>query len=196
MSLLGRLRQYLTDDEPRRRREPSGYSARYDSPRRSAPGKTALDGRAVERYRSLLLTAPPEAIEEVHAEAFASLTPRQRVFVFEELSRAASTTDRPPSDDPRALARSATMAELREPGFLERALGAGRTGPGPGTAIGGSLLGMVAGVVIGSAIADTLLPGIGDGGSDLGGVQDLSGGLDDGAGLGDWSGGDFGGGDF
>ncbi len=33
------------------------------------------DEIAIERYRYLLRTAPPDKIEEVHAEAFAKLTP-------------------------------------------------------------------------------------------------------------------------
>ena len=36
------------------------------------------DELAIERYRYLLRTAPPESIEAVHAEAFAKLSPEQR----------------------------------------------------------------------------------------------------------------------
>jgi hypothetical protein len=39
------------------------------------------DQLAIERYRYLLRTAPPESIEAVHAEAFAKLTPLQRAKV-------------------------------------------------------------------------------------------------------------------
>ena len=76
------------------------------------------DERAIERYRYLLRTAPPETIEEAHAEAFAQLTPEQREMVLRELSREvperelADVTD---AGDPRALARAATRAELRRP---------------------------------------------------------------------------------
>ena len=35
------------------------------------------DEIAVERYRYLLRTAPPETLEQVHAEAFAKLTDEQ-----------------------------------------------------------------------------------------------------------------------
>lgn len=168
MGLLGRLRSYLHDDAPSR--SASGYSA---------PATVrSEDEIAVDRYRYLLRTAPPDAVEEVHAEAFATLTPQQRRLVFEELSRNAAAADRPASDDPRTLARSATRSELRQPGFLERTFGsgsAGSRGAGLGTMLGGSLLGTVAGVVIGSAIADMVLPGIGDIASDVsGGVDDLA----------------------
>lgn len=207
MGLLDRLKSYLNDDDSRRQGGSSGggygsdrYGQRYDS-RGGAPaarGARSEDEAAVDRYRYLLRTAPPDAVEEVHAEAFARLTPQQRRLVFEDLSKNASPADRPASDDPRTLARSATRSEMRQPGFMERTLGSGgggvgRSGPGLGTMIGGSLLGTVAGVVIGSAIADMVLPGIGDMATDFGdGVQDL--GQDAQDGFGDFAGGDFGGG--
>ncbi|GAA4745895.1 hypothetical protein GCM10025783_17230 [Amnibacterium soli] len=215
MGLLDRLRSYLNDDATGSRGGGSGYRAQ--ATRRPAGGARSEDEIAVDRYRYLLRTAPPDAVEEVHAEAFAKLTPQQRRLVFEELSQNAAAADRPASDDPRTLARSATRSELRQPGFLERTLGSGAgggmsRGPGLGTMIGGSLLGTVAGVVIGSAIADMVLPGIGDFASDFGdGAADLAdaggdfaSGADDfgGGGFGDFGGGDgggfgdFGGGDF
>ena len=186
MGLLDRLKGYLSDDA-------SGVRAGSAVTGPPVRGARTDDELAVDRYRYLLRTAPPDAVEEVHAEAFATLTPQQRRMVFEELSRNASASDRPASDDPRILARSATRAELRQPGFLERTLGAGAgagagRGAGLGTVIGGSLLGTVAGVVIGSAIADMVLPGIGDFGSDLaGGMDGLDSGVGDG--FGDGSGG-------
>jgi hypothetical protein len=192
MGLLDRLKSYLNDDA----------AAGSPTATRTAPRPTVRseDELAVDRYRYLLRTAPPDAVEEVHAEAFAKLTPQQRRLVFEDLSQNAAAADRPASDDPRTLARSATRSELRQPGFLERTLGSGGAsrGGGLGTMIGGSLLGTVAGVVIGSAIADMVLPGIGDLGSDVGdGVGDVADGVSDfgsdvSDGFGDF-GGDFGG---
>ncbi len=181
MRLLGRLRSYLHDDAPSRsvRGYPVSATVRSD------------DKIAVERYRYLLRTALPDAVEEVHAEAFAALTPQQRRLVFEELSRNAAASDRPASDDPRTLARSATRSEVRQPGFLERTFGSGSAGAGLATMLGGSLLGTVAGVVIGSAIADMVLPGIGDIASEVsGGVDDVA--SDLGGDFGDF-GGDLGG---
>lgn len=160
--------------------------------RRDGRGRLASDGRpsgrsgdeiAVERYRYLLRTASPDAIEQVHREAFERLTPEQRRVVFEEFSRNSPAGEQPAADDPISLARAGTRAELRQPGFFERSLGApglgggygygggggygggfggGGYGGGFGSSFGGSLLGGVAGVVIGSAVADALLPGIGD----------------------------------
>src|SRR5690606_25836567 len=70
--------------------------------RREAPSE---DERAVERYRYLLRTAPPETIEQVHAEAFSRLTESQRALVYEELSKGAGTGERPLSSEPATLAR-------------------------------------------------------------------------------------------
>lgn len=61
------------------------------------------DERAIARYRYLLQTAPPEAIEQVHAEAFAALTPEQRQQVFEALKNNAPSGDAP---EPPILNRS------------------------------------------------------------------------------------------
>ncbi len=175
------------------------------------------DELAIERYRYLLRTAPPESIEAVHAEAFAKLTPEQRQQVYRSLAEQAPPGERIVSDDASALARAATRAELRQPGTLERTFanadaGRGRGsfgGPSFGSMFGGSLLGSIAGVVVGSAIAQAFLPDAssseagadGDAGADSGGDAGADSGADasaDGGGDfgGDYGGGDFGGGDF
>ena len=105
------------------------------------------DARALERYRYLIRTAPPETIEQVHAEAFARLSDGQRALIYEELSQGAATGERPLSSEPATLARAATRAELRQPGSLERSLSgstAGITpgGPGFGSMLASSLLGI------------------------------------------------------
>lgn len=180
------------------------------------------DEQAVERYRYLVRTAPPETIEDVHAEAFAKLTPEQRNLVLQELTQDLPETERRATagagDDPRALARVATRAEMRDPGALERTwnrmpAGGGMGGMGMGGFMAGSFLSTIAGVMVGSMIADAFL---GDSGFDPGAmvsdatgiedpgamlddpgaaVEDLGGGFDgfgDFGGLGDF-GGDFGG---
>lgn len=140
---------------------------------------------AIERYRYLLRTAPPEAIEQAHAEAFASLTPEERKVVLAELAAEAPERERPTSDDPQSLARAATRAEMRRPGTLERSFGGGA-----GQMAAGSLLAGIAGAFVGTAIASAVF-------SDL--TQDEAsetGDVDAGAGS-DWNGGgDFGGSDF
>lgn len=151
------------------------------------PAPRNQDEIAIERYRYLLRTAPPDKIEEVHAEAFARLTPEQRHLVFQELTRNAPAGEAPQAEDPQSLAQAATRAELRRPGTLERSF----QGPSFGSMLGASLLGTVAGYVIGSAIMTAFLaPMVADtaAGADAG---DASANAD-----GDFGGGDFGGGDW
>jgi hypothetical protein len=108
------------------------------------------DEQAIARYRYLLRTARPEAVEQAHAEAFAQLTPEQRAQVLRQLGQEVPKGERldPSGDvDARALARVATRAEMRRPGTLERSFG------------GGSFLGTIAGAFIGTAIANQLLGG-------------------------------------
>jgi hypothetical protein len=178
--LLGR-----TDPDATRRPGPS-----------SSPEPGLNDEQALERYRYLVRTAPPDRIEQAHEEAFARLTPEQRQAALRELSSNVPQGERADSDDPRSLARMATRAELREPGAVERAFG-GRSGMTGG--IGGTLLGTFAGAFAGTLIAQSLydeLAGDEAGGegtseadaADPGAEGDFGGG-------GDLGGGDFGGGD-
>ena len=46
--------------------------------RPGGPAGVGDDEAAIARYRYMLKTAPPETIEQAHAEAFAQLTPEQR----------------------------------------------------------------------------------------------------------------------
>lgn len=183
--LLGRAPQ-LTSQEPQR------------TAARQAPN---ADEQALDRYRYLLRTAPPEAIEQAHAEAFAQLTPEQRRQVLTELGRDLAPGEQSASEDPREMARMATRAELRQPGTMERALGGGR-GMGMGGLLAGSLLASVAGSVIGTSIAASFLAdeqSTGDGsGSDSASADGQGTGADDGSaqGSGDDGGGGFGGGGF
>jgi hypothetical protein len=167
--------------------------------RRPPPGN---DTYALERYRYMLQTAPPETIEQAHAEAFEQLSPEQRRQVLGELSRAApqherGSIERTPTDDPRALARVATRAEIRQPGLMERTLGAS-----PGAGFGANLLGSFAAAFAGSMVASSFFSALGgfDGfGEDVGGAGDQGddpdgslAGVGDLDGAGDLDGGDFG----
>jgi poly(3-hydroxybutyrate) depolymerase len=127
---------------------------------------------AVERYRYMLRTAPPETVEQAHAEAFAKLTPDQRRKVLQDLGNTVPAAERANSDDPHSLARMATRAEMRQPGTMERVLG-GRGGMGMGGMIAGSLLASVAGAFVGTAIADAFF---GDelGGDAMAGGEDMA----------------------
>jgi len=194
------------------RRNPQGYDRpAYRQPQYAGSGRNEQlpDEQAVARYRYLLRTAPPEQIEQAHAEAFAQLTADQRQQVLAQLAAVTPAGERPRTDDPETLARVATRAEMRQPGTLERALGGygpgygrgggygpgyggGYGGPGMGSMIGGSLLGTIGGLVIGTAVADALFDtGMGDGGLFGGGDEEAyAEGYQDGAQA---DGGDYGG---
>ena len=84
----------------------------------------------------MLKTAPPETIEQAHAEAFAKLTPKQRNMLLQQLSANIPNAERSVAGvageyDPQSLARLATRAEVRQPGTMERAFG-GMGGRGMG----------------------------------------------------------------
>jgi hypothetical protein len=157
---------------------------------------TMTDDQALARYRYLLATAPPQDIERAHEEAFAKLTPDQRRQALEALARVV-----PPGeirgDDPASLARTATRAEIREPGTIERVWGPGGSAPG----LGSFFLTTLAASFIGTAIAQSFFDN-----DPAGAAEDAAGdsstadagGVGDGGdfGGGDFGGGDFGGGDF
>ena len=158
------------------------------------------DRQALARYRYMLRTAPPDDIERAHEEAFAQLSPEQRAAVLRELAG-----QLPPGevggDDPRSLARTATRAEMRQPGTMERTFGGGGV---PG--LGSMFLSTLAGAFVGTAIADAFFSseGSADPSADDGGGGEGADSADAGeASEGDWGGdtgggdfGDFGGGDF
>jgi len=193
MGFLDRLLGRGTGREPLPRQEAS-------APSRAAPSELT-DQQALERYRYLVRTAPPEAIERAHEEAFAKLTPEQRRIALGDLSAAVPEHERAGADDPRSLARMATRAELNRPGSVERALGGGGGMLG---GMGGTLLGSFAAAFAGSLVAQSLFSELG---GDEGTAQDDGGGDGDAgdaggdtgganAGDGDLGGGDIGGGDI
>lgn len=176
----------------------SDRSASYDMPARNGP-EPLTDEQAIARYRYMISTAPPETIEQAHAEAFAKLTPEQRQVVLRELSstlpEAERAAIRPGSDDPQSLARMATRAELRQPGTVERALG-GVGGPGLG--LGTTLFASLAAGFVGSMVAQSFMdsfadPGLLDAGADGSAAADGTGGDVGGDWFGDGGGGDIGG---
>ena len=192
MGLLDRLFGRRRHDQYPPQPHAGGYAGSYGAPGHGSQHGRLPDQQAIERYRYLLRTAPPEQIEQAHAEAFAQLTVDQRQQVLAQLAAVVPAGERPRTDDPATLARVATRAEIRQPGILERALGGpgsgygqggygrggyggGYGGPGMGSMIGGSLLGTIGGLVIGTAVADALFDtGVGDGGLFGGGDEGLS----------------------
>lgn len=167
------------------------------------PGRTGAqseDAQALDRYRYMIETAPPETLEQAHAEAFARLTPVQRRRLVQELARTAPAEERAaiegtPTEDSRALARIATRAELRQPGVMERTLSQ------PGLGSGAGLLSSFAAGFVGSMVAQSFfsaLGGFGDAGAAdaTGSAMDGDDIADDDFGIGDLGGDDFSGGDF
>jgi hypothetical protein len=144
--------------------------ARTDQPQ-------SVDEQAIARYRYMLKTAPPETIEQAHAEAFAQLTPEQRRLVLQQITDGAPASERAAvaqgGTDPQALARMATRAEIRQPGAMERMFGQAG-GMSLGGLVAGSLLGSIAGTVIGSMIAREFFAHEGHGAGGLDGGRELS----------------------
>jgi len=116
--------------------------------------------QALERYRYMLRTAPPETIEQAHAEAFAKLSSEQRRRLLSELTESAPAAERgaiaaTSADDTQALARVATRAEVRQPGILERTMGSGAMG------FGANLLSSFAMGFVGSMVAQSFFSALG-----------------------------------
>lgn len=128
--------------------------------------------RALQRYRYMLRTAPPETIEQAHAEAFQNMTPEQRAYVLQALAAELPAAERAAAEragsDPHNLARTATRAEMRNPGTMERTLGA-HPAHGRGGMMGGGM-GMMAGTLLasfaagfaGSMVASAFFDAMGD----------------------------------
>jgi hypothetical protein len=160
------------------RKQPEEQRTTPDQPTHRDPSQDQplTDEQAIERYKYMLRTAPPEAIEQAHEEAFAKLTPEQRQMVLDQLSAVVPENERPTNpQDPRALARAATRAEVRQPGTLVNIFGKPIGSPGSGQSyaapayggygnygggmmggFGGTLLSSIAGAFIGTMIADSL----------------------------------------
>lgn len=167
------------------------------------------DEQALARYRYMLKTAPPETIEQAHVEAFARLTPQQRGMLLDQLRAEMPEADGAyATDNPQALARLATRAEVRQPGTMERLFSrVPAAAPGFGGILASSLLGSLAGTVLGTMIAQNFFAshGLADGdsgqwhgadGHDSGHTHDAATDAGDIAGGVDGIGSDFDGGSF
>lgn len=167
---------------------------RTPAPEASATPPT--DEQALARYRYMLASAPPEEIERAHQEAFAQLTPEQRRQALQALAQHVPQSEIS-GDDPASLARTATRAEIRQPGTIERAWGGGA----PGFGLGSFFLTALAASFIGTAIAQSFFDNDPGAAGDYSNPDSEATGTDAGwseseADTGDSGGGDFGGGDF
>lgn len=135
------------------------------SPQQPPRAMPPREDQAIERYRYMLQTAPPETIEQAHKEAFEKLTPQQREQVLNAIAQAAPPGENAailamPLNDTQSMARAATRAEIRQPGVMERTLG------GTGMGLGANLLTSFAMGFVGSMVANSFfsaLSGLGDG---------------------------------
>src|SRR5215204_1517156 len=151
-----------------RKEEPQGQAAAPTYPshgdREYQPPNA--DEQALQRYRYMLRTAPPETIEQAHEEAFAKLTTAQRAQVLRELAAVTPERERAAlagsRDDPKTLARLATRAEMRQPGAMERTFGGRGMGAGMGGMMAGTIFGSLVAGFVGSMIAQQFLDSVGD----------------------------------
>ena len=159
------------------------------------------DEQALQRYRYMLKTAPPETIEQAHEEAFTKLTPNQRAQALRELAAETPEGERAAAlagghDEPKSLARLATRAEIRQPGTIERTFGGTGRGAGMG-GMGGTIFTSLAAGFVGSIVAQQFLDSMGEFGFDESDTSEQSGEEETydnaGDGYGDYGGGDFGG---
>ena len=124
------------------------------------PAPPTTDDQAVERYEYLLRTAKPDTIEQAHVDAFERLTHEQRDVVFGRFLADSPAGERPADAEPATLAKAATVAETREPGFLIRTFRGERSDAGDTKAttgpVGGSFLSSVATYAVASSAIDAI----------------------------------------
>src|SRR5215204_3885432 len=195
MGFLERLFGYKEEPPDKQKASPYGAGGQEQRPQDA-------DERALERYRYMLKTAPPETIEQAHEEAFAKLTPAQRAQVLRELVAQTPERERAAfagsADDPKSLARPATRAEMRQPGVMERTFG----GIGRGSSMGmvSTIFGSLVAGFVGSMVAQQFLDSVDDFGfgddetSELSGDEEMAAAPEDDSG--DYGGYDYGSDDF
>jgi hypothetical protein len=112
-----------------------GTGARSGAP--DAARLSAEDRRAIARYDYLVRTAEPDQLEQVHREAFERLTPAQRAQLTASMRGELPEGERPRTDAPQDLARSATRLAALDPRRLTRLLGGSGGGRSDGGRVGG-----------------------------------------------------------
>jgi hypothetical protein len=111
---------------------------RFDDTYQRGRAEDFDDYEVQQRYRQTLRNAPPQVVEDAHADAFAQLSPDQRREMARRLRAQAAQLEQPYDDpydydndddeDPRKLARMAQQAEQRNPNVLDQLFG-GQPGP-------------------------------------------------------------------
>ncbi len=176
---------------------------RFDQQYASGSPDQLDDQEVQQRYRQVLRNAPPDVVEDAHAQAFSQLDPQQRQYLAQQLRQQAAQMGTPYQDpryqgqydaDPRTLGQMAQHMEQRNPGVLDQLFG-GQSGPLNNPLVKMAIAGaatMAARRFLGGQM-DSPLGGLmgGQGGSPLGGLMggQQPGGFDNSGG----SGGNFGG---
>jgi|GEM_PF-5170131 len=115
------------------------------------PPDILSEEQAIQRYRYLLQTAPPETLERGHVEAFTRMAQSQRARILKELAAALPDETRASinlqADDAASLAQTITHVERSAPGLLEQTLGGPAAGMGGGMLAGTPFAGIAVGFV-------------------------------------------------
>lgn len=136
------------------------FAGRYQQ---GAPWDGVSDQEALDRYRQVARTLPPDQYEDAARRSFDRLTPEQRLEFgryLQQRARQQGITDFDGDGiddrlgDPRELAAMTARAEQRQPGILEGLIG-GVGGGGFGTSAQGG-----GGGLLSSPIAKAAMAGI------------------------------------
>lgn len=90
--------------------------------RRQPEAAPPVERSELRRYRYLLRTATPEALDGLHREALLALDPAVRAIILRTAQERLQTGRDLTVDDTDHLARLMTVAEVRTPGVLISAL--------------------------------------------------------------------------
>jgi hypothetical protein len=168
MGIFESLQSLLGGPQQPQRREYQEFVRRYDE---GPPWAGISDQEAASRYQQVAAQLPPEAYREAAEEAFARLSPQERLQLGRYLQQqarqrgaAVPDLDRDGIDDrlqdPGYLARATGQLQQRQPDLLGQllgsALGGGGRQPagGPGAGAGGL------GEVLSNPLAKAALAGI------------------------------------
>jgi hypothetical protein len=131
------------------RQEFQEFVGRYD---RGAPYDGISDQEAMQRYRQVAQQLPPDVYQQSAQDAFAQLTPQQRMQLGRYLQQQTRQQNMNFPDlnqdgiddrlqDPRFLAQVTGRIQQQQPGLLEQMLGAAMGGAGIGQQMGGGGIG-------------------------------------------------------
>src|SRR5262245_47836008 len=105
----------VTRERPRRPRsnQMGLFGSDKPAPQRQPAQPQGVDEQAIARYQYMLRTAPPETIEQAHAEAFAQLTPEQRRLVLQKIAEGMPASERALAEQSRSEEHTSELQSLR-----------------------------------------------------------------------------------